>query len=201
MRRIVSRAVSAWTAFTMVPVLATSTAADLGGQEPGSGEWLYTARGCLGCHGASAHGGVGPTLARTALAFDDFVAQVREPRGIMPDFPAAVVSDAELRAIFDYVGALGTVSPRLRRDVPTGEQSAASCAECHATLNPVIVRQFAGSAMGLPGVQNTRVDFPQPQLTCADCHGTDHSVITASKGRVSETRCAACHPAIYQEHV
>jgi len=170
-------------------------------QESNPGEWLYTARGCLGCHGASGEGGVGPTLARTGLDFDRFLAQVRDPRGIMPEFPDEVVSESELRAIYGYVSGLGSPPPPMRPAGPSGEQDPASCAECHAELNPGIVRQFAGSAMGRAGIQNARVENPQPQLTCADCHGADHTVISASKGRVPETRCAACHQAIYQEHV
>jgi hydroxylamine dehydrogenase len=119
----------------------------------------------------------------------------------MPAFPDAVVARAELRSIYDYLTDLPEPPGPLRTEVPMGEQDPAACATCHADLNPTIVRQFAGSAMGRPGVQNTRVDFPQPQVTCADCHGTDHTTITAGKGRVPETRCAACHTAIYQEHV
>jgi hypothetical protein len=60
--------------------------------------------------------------------------------------------------------------------------------------HPTIVRQFEGSAMGRAGVQNPRVTFPMPQLTCAICHGTDHGEITAARGRVAESVCGACHP-------
>ena len=41
--------------------------------EPG-GE-LYILRGCLGCHGASGRGGVGPSLGKTPLPFDAFLKQ------------------------------------------------------------------------------------------------------------------------------
>lgn len=166
-----------------------------------TGEYLYIARGCLGCHGASGEGGVGPTLARTALPVEAFMEQVRSPRGIMPAFPMTAVTDAEVRAIYGYVQALASPPPPLRVDVPTGEQDPASCASCHQDLNPTIVRQFHGSAMGTPGAQNPRIEWPQKQITCAECHGTDHTEITASKGRVPEVRCAACHPQIYREHV
>jgi hydroxylamine dehydrogenase len=172
-----------------------------GPQDGSSGEYLYISRGCLGCHGASGEGGVGPSLARTSLPFDVFLDQVRDPRGIMPPFPEAAVAEGALREIYDYVSALPAPPPPLFTDAPTGEQDPASCATCHQDRNPTIVRQFASSAMGTAGVQNARVTWPQPQITCADCHGTDHTVITRSKGRVPELRCAACHPQIYQEHV
>ena len=76
--------------------------------ESPSGEYLYIARGCLGCHGASGEGGVGPTLARTGLPFDAFLDQVRAPRGIMPAFPAEAVTEAELRTIYGYVRELAS---------------------------------------------------------------------------------------------
>ena len=61
--------------------------------------------------------------------------------------------------------------------------------------------QFEASAMGRPGVQNPRVKFATPQITCAACHGTNHDDIMASKGRVPETTCGACHQEIYKEAV
>ncbi|MGH7566327.1 MAG: c-type cytochrome [Gemmatimonadota bacterium] len=51
------------------------------------GERLYIGKGCLGCHGASGRGGVGPSLAGTSLAMDAFLHQLRAPRDIMPVFP------------------------------------------------------------------------------------------------------------------
>ncbi|MDT8437370.1 MAG: multiheme c-type cytochrome, partial [Gemmatimonadota bacterium] len=171
-------------------------------QPPGDdGEFLYIARGCLGCHGASGEGGVGPSLTGTALDFETFVGQVRSPRQFMPPFPPEAVSEAELREIYGYVTGLEGPPPRLRADVPRGEQDPASCAECHVDLNPTIVRQYEASAMGAAGVQNARVEWEQARIACADCHGTDHTYITETKGRVPETTCARCHAQIYKEHV
>lgn len=55
--------------------------------------------------------------------------------------------------------------------------------------------------MGRPGTQNPRVANARRTITCADCHGTNHDRIMASKGRVPETTCASCHAEIYREHV
>ena len=169
------------------------------GPEPG--DELYVRKGCLGCHGASARGGVGPSLARTALPADSLLRQLRRPRGIMPVFPAQAVTDAEARAIHAYLAGLPAPPPRLRQEVPHGTLDAATCEPCHARLHPVIVRQFAGSAMGLAGTQNPAVAYPLRQFGCAVCHGTDHDRIMASKGRVPETTCGGCHAQIYKEHV
>lgn len=183
-------AVIAWPA----TALAQPTAA------PGGAD-LYIRRGCLGCHGASGRGGVGPSLANTRLTAEAFTQQVRNPRGIMPRLPAEVVSDAEVRTIHGYLQAVPPAPPRIRADLPRGVLDQKTCAECHRKTNPEIVRQFESSAMGRPGVQNRQVAFPPPQITCAACHGTNHDEIMATRGRVPEKTCGACHQQIYKEHV
>jgi hydroxylamine dehydrogenase len=122
----------------------------------------------------------------------------------MPPFHARAVTDAEARSIHAYLTTVPPPAPRLRTDVPKGVLDQATCAECHRRLNPTIVAQFEASAMGKAGVQNPRVKLPTPkltQMTCAGCHGTDHDHIMATKGRVAETVCAACHAEIYKEAV
>jgi hydroxylamine dehydrogenase len=170
------------------------------GQAP-AGADLYIRRGCLGCHGASGRGGVGPTLANTKLTTEAFLDQLRHPRGIMPPFHQQIVSDAEARAILAYLRSVPPPPPKLRVAVPRGELDQTTCAECHRKLNPTIVAQYEASAMGKPGRQNLRVVFPTAQMTCAGCHGTNHDDIMASKGRVAESTCGACHQQIYKEHV
>ena len=165
-----------------------------------SGERLYISRGCMGCHGASGRGGVGPALAGTPLPIDAFLGQIRHPRDIMPAFPEEVVSGDDAEEIHEYLHSLPRDLPRLRAELPRGVQDPATCAECHRGLHATVVRQFESSAMGMAGTQNPRVD-PRPTMTCADCHGTDHDKIMASQGRVPETTCAGCHAQIYQEHV
>jgi hypothetical protein len=162
---------------------------------------LYIGKGCLGCHGASGRGGVGPVLAHTALPLDSLLRQLRQPRGIMPAFPGQVVSDVEARAIHAYLQGVPPPEPKLRSDVPHGVLDPKTCVPCHAQTNPVIARQFASSAMGKPGSQNPLVVYPLRQIGCANCHGNDHDLIMASKGRVPETICGGCHGQIYQEHV
>lgn len=168
---------------------------------PRPGERLFIVKGCLGCHGASGRGGVGPDLANTALTFDAFLSQLRTPRDLMPQFPDEIVPDAQARAIYEYVRSVPPPPARLRADAPQDVLGADTCIGCHRTLQPTLVAQHQASAMGRPGTQNPRVDYPRRQITCADCHGTDHGAIMASKGRVPETTCASCHVQIYQEHV
>ncbi len=69
----------------------------------GSGERLFITKGCLGCHGASARGGVGPDLARTDLTYQEFTEQVRKPPSVMPPFPAETVSEERAQEV-EYEG-------------------------------------------------------------------------------------------------
>ncbi|HYL55596.1 MAG TPA: multiheme c-type cytochrome [Gemmatimonadales bacterium] len=182
--------------------LLTAPAAALAAQQAApDGTTLFITKGCLGCHGASGRGGVGPVLAGTALSLDAFVHQLRQPRQFMPRFPAEVVSDAEATAIREYLQRAPAPPSRLLTNLPHGSLDPKSCAPCHAKLEPTIVRQFEASAMGRPGMQDSRVIYPIRQITCADCHGRDHDAIMASKGRVPEVVCGGCHAQIYKEHV
>lgn len=182
----------------LLVLLLASSRADEGAD---IGSTLFISKGCMGCHGVSGRGGVGPALAHTALQFDAFISQLRHPRNIMPVFPAEAVSDEDAREIYAYVKEVPPPPGRIQKDIPHGELAPETCAPCHKTLHPEIVRQFESSAMGTAGVQNPRVVFPLKQLTCANCHGTNHDTIMASKGRVPEATCGACHAQIYKEHV
>lgn len=156
----------------------------------------------MGCHGTSGRGGVGPELAGTRLAFEDFLKQLRAPRALMPPFPPAVLSESEARALYAYVREAPPPPPRLAPAPPQGTQSPGSCIQCHRTVHPGLVAQYETSAMFRPGRQNPRISPTVPEAnSCAVCHGTDHTEITRVKGRVSEKVCAACHAQIYQEHV
>lgn len=119
----------------------------------------------------------------------------------MPVFPDDVVTDQEAAAIHDYLQKVAPPPPRLAVEPPHGALAPETCSPCHAKLEPTIVRQFHGSAMGKAGAQNPRVNFPLKQITCADCHGIDHDIIMKTKGRVAETVCATCHPQIYKDAV
>ncbi|MGE3127522.1 MAG: cytochrome c, partial [Fimbriimonadaceae bacterium] len=50
---------------------------------------LYGTSSCMGCHGTTAMGGLGPPIARTRLPREEFVKVVRNGKGMMPATPAA----------------------------------------------------------------------------------------------------------------
>jgi len=205
MERSFARPLASTLLAVLVPLVPLSIALSAGparaADDARLGAELFIQKGCLGCHGASGRGGVGPALAQTQLQFDAVLRQLRQPRSLMPPFPARVVSDAEARAIYAYLQSVPPPPARLGVAPPHGEQQPGTCISCHAKLEPTIVRQFQASAMGKAGTQNPLVVYPLRQIDCSNCHGTDHDVIMATKGRVPEAMCGACHPTIYQEHV
>jgi mono/diheme cytochrome c family protein len=74
-----------------------------------NGKRLYLAT-CFACHGRSGQGGAmngpAPILARTAMPFDGFKAQLREPISDMPAYSEAVMSDQQIADIYAFVETL-----------------------------------------------------------------------------------------------
>jgi mono/diheme cytochrome c family protein len=85
-----------------------------------NGKRIYLADGCFTCHGRSGQGGAyngpAPILAHTALPFDGFAGQVRNPVNDMPAFSDAVLSDKDIADIYAFVESLP--GPRSAKDIP-----------------------------------------------------------------------------------
>ena len=75
-----------------------------------NGKRIYLADGCFTCHGRSGQGGAyngpAPILAHTALPFDGFKGQVRDPVNDMPAYPDTVLSDKDIADIYAFVESL-----------------------------------------------------------------------------------------------
>ncbi len=81
------------------------------------GRQLYLADGCFTCHGRAGQGGAyngpAPILAKTALPFDGFKGQLRDPSNDMPAYSDAVLSDKDIADIYTFVESLpGTGSAK-----------------------------------------------------------------------------------------
>jgi len=88
--------------------------------DAGNGKRIYLAVGCFTCHGRSGQGGAltgpAPILASTAMPFDGFKGQIRNPSNDMPAYSDAVLSDKDIGDIYAYVKSLpGARSPK---DIP-----------------------------------------------------------------------------------
>ena len=87
-----------------------AVAQDTPAGDTAEGKRLYLATGCFTCHGRSGQGGAmngpAPILARTAMPFDGFKAQLREPISDMPAYSEAVMSDQQIADIYAFVETL-----------------------------------------------------------------------------------------------
>lgn len=61
---------------------------------------FYGTTSCMGCHGVSAMGGLGPPLAKTKIKIETYTRIVREGKGMMPGTPASELSDEDLAGIY-----------------------------------------------------------------------------------------------------
>jgi mono/diheme cytochrome c family protein len=87
--------------------------------DAGNGKRIFLADGCFTCHGRSGQGGAyngpAPLLAHTALPFDGFKGQVRNPSNDMPAYNEAVLSDKDIADIYAFVESLP--GPRSSKDI------------------------------------------------------------------------------------
>ena len=74
------------------------------------GKRLYLAKGCFTCHGRSGQGGAmngpAPILAKTAMPFDGFKGQLRQPMSDMPAYSETVMSDEQIADIYAFLQTL-----------------------------------------------------------------------------------------------
>jgi mono/diheme cytochrome c family protein len=82
---------------------------DLPAGDAANGKRLYLAT-CFACHGRSGQGGAmngpAPVLAKTAMPFDGFKAQLRQPISDMPAYSEAVMSDKQIADIYAFLQTL-----------------------------------------------------------------------------------------------
>jgi mono/diheme cytochrome c family protein len=83
------------------------------------GKRIYLAVGCFLCHGRSGQGGAlngpAPILAKTAMPFDGFKGQLRQPANEMPAYSEKVMTDKEIADIYAFVQSLP--GPRPTKDM------------------------------------------------------------------------------------
>jgi mono/diheme cytochrome c family protein len=85
-------------------------AQDLPQGDATNGKRIYLATGCFTCHGRAGQGGAyngpAPALAKTAVPFEGFKMQVRNPSNEMPAYSEPVMSDREIADIYVYMQSL-----------------------------------------------------------------------------------------------
>ncbi len=73
-----------------------------------NGKRVFVAQGCNNCHGTNGQGGsaagmAGPRLSPPPQSLSAFVTQVREPRGEMPPYNVAKVSNADIEDVYTFL--------------------------------------------------------------------------------------------------
>ena len=100
--------------------VATVQAQDAPPGDAANGKRVYLADGCFTCHGRAGQGGAyngpAPILAKTAMPFEGFKMQVRNPSNDMPAYSEAVMSDQQIADIYAFVQSLP--GRRDAKDIP-----------------------------------------------------------------------------------
>ena len=76
------------------------------GASPSRGAELFIANGCQVCHGDTAEGIVGPTIAQTGLDIHGVLTQYRQPRGVMPEQEPEDVPPEDIADIWSWLQTL-----------------------------------------------------------------------------------------------
>jgi mono/diheme cytochrome c family protein len=111
-------AAAAFCAAAMLGVMGSGAQAqDAPAGDAGKGKAVFLKEACFTCHGRSGQGGAyngpAPILAHTALPFEGFKAQIRNPVNDMPAYSDAVLSDQDIADIYAFVKSLpGSRSPK-----------------------------------------------------------------------------------------
>jgi len=111
------------TAFAMAAIgvgaFAVARAQDAPQGDAANGKRIYLADGCFTCHGRSGQGGAyngpAPILAHTALPFDGFKGELRNPANDMPAYSEDVLSDKDIVDIYAFVESLP--GPQSSKDI------------------------------------------------------------------------------------
>ncbi len=79
-----------------------------------AGKDVYSSTSCMGCHGMSAMGGLGPPIAQTKVTDEDFATIVRKGKGMMPATPADQLSDDDMAVLLQQLRA----KPYIEAEIP-----------------------------------------------------------------------------------
>lgn len=92
--------------FALVALPVAASAQDAPRGNPTTGKQLFDSKVCFSCHGYVGQGSrEGPRIT-PPMPFAAFLAQMREPRGIMPPYKEAILTDQQAADIVAYLASL-----------------------------------------------------------------------------------------------
>ena len=91
--------------FGLVMAVSAAAIAQQTTAAPDSKRAAYVEHACYQCHGYEGQGGGfgGPRIAPDPLPYATFAEVVRRPYGVMPAYSTKVLSDEEMKLIYDFV--------------------------------------------------------------------------------------------------
>ena len=96
--------------FVLLGSLASAVTTSVAQDSQAGGEKLYLDFGCHQCHGYLGQGSQAappvPKIAPTTYPLSAFSTLVRTPPRIMPAYSPNILSDAQLRAIYEYMRSI-----------------------------------------------------------------------------------------------
>jgi mono/diheme cytochrome c family protein len=130
--------------------------------DPQKGKLVFESQGCNKCHGSLGEGlstpgqkGGVPRIASTSLALPDFVQLVRHPKGQMPSFDSAKISDSDLADVYAFLKSL---APPKQETIAAGDAKVGQnlyitdgCYECHGYQGQGAT-QTGGARLGPPQI-------------------------------------------------
>jgi mono/diheme cytochrome c family protein len=115
MRKISTLFGTAALAATLAGGNGVARAQDAPPGDAAEGKRLYLSTGCFTCHGRSGQGGAmngpAPILAKTAMPFDGFKGQLRQPISDMPAYSEIVMSEKQIADIYAFLQTLSGPLP------------------------------------------------------------------------------------------
>ena len=90
----------------LVAFPAAASAQDAPRGNPATGKQLFDSKACYSCHGYVGQGSREGPRVSPPMPFAAFLAQMREPRGIMPPYKEAILSDQQAADIVAYLASL-----------------------------------------------------------------------------------------------
>lgn len=142
---------------------------------------LYQGNGCAACHGADGEGGISQKVRDTFLLEDQFINQMRAPRGTMPAYNQTQLSDQDLKEIFKWL-----VSTRPASNTKFVPKDQETCLTCHNGIEEINPKKTFMTC--------SQCHYGNPTATTKeDAHGGEFFFPNPGRMQIVDKTCGQCH--------